>query len=201
MQNGVQNQPWEGPGATWGVTWGGLGSQVAPGFDFGAILEPNWLQKGGPGGSQNRKKSLKNHSIFSLFFWPCFLSLLERPWALFGSFFRVFWGVFRDMAKIEKIASRVSESTKMDGRGCPKWLKSGVENGSENLIDSYWFWSRFWRSFGSLGGSFWLPKCIKKSWHFLGWFLGAFGSILEQPKILSGRGTPAEGKRGGPGEG
>ena len=57
MQKEVQHHPWEGPGATWGVAWGGLGSQVAPGFDFGAILEPKWLQKGGPGGSQ----TVNNH--------------------------------------------------------------------------------------------------------------------------------------------
>ena len=41
------------------------------------------------------------------------------------------------MAKIEKMASRVDESTKMEGRGRPKWLKSGVESRPETLSDFY----------------------------------------------------------------
>ena len=120
MQNGVQNQPWEGPGATWGVTWGGLGSQVAPGFDFWVILEPKWLPKGALGGSQNGKKDVKNMVFFSCFFDLVFKAFWNAQGLLFGSFFWVFWSVFRDMAKIEKIASRVRESAKTEGRGRSK---------------------------------------------------------------------------------
>jgi hypothetical protein len=58
MQNGVQIQPWEGPGVTWGVTWGGLGSQVAPGFDFGGILEPNGSKREPHGESKDGKKDI-----------------------------------------------------------------------------------------------------------------------------------------------
>ena len=86
MQNGVQNQPWEGPGATWGVTWGGLGSQVAPGFDFGAILEPKWLKRGALGASKTIENHYKIIVVFPYFFTLVFKSF-GTPW---GSFWKLF---------------------------------------------------------------------------------------------------------------
>ena len=85
MQNGVQNQPWEGPGAPWGVTWGGLGSQVAPGFDFGAILEPTWLKREALGAP----KTVKNHQKIIVFFLCLFYLIFEAFWNAQGLFLRV----------------------------------------------------------------------------------------------------------------
>ena len=105
------------PGGQSGPPWPpkGPNSEISHFFPshFGSILPPFWSVK-----------SVKNPSRFSIDFWMDFGWILAPFWEPFGSHFRLFVGTFRDMAKTQKIAPRVGESTKIEDLGGQKWCQN-----------------------------------------------------------------------------